>query len=204
MVNIVNESEIKDILPSYDQTIQYPDYDRGLIMRSDIEVMLRLLKSTNSKSLLEIGTWLGKTTKILSLYLDKVYTLDIDRESTDLSKITKGQIGELLYHKDIGSSCFDRKNVIQFYGDSASEKVIKMVKNGIGKHVDSCFIDGNHTYEYCLSDTNNMLSMVKHSGLMMWHDVKEEDGNGVIDVLNSFPFTVYSIKDTWIGFTINV
>lgn len=203
MLKNIPESKIIDILPNYDISLQFPDYDRGLILRSDMEVMLRLLSVTNSKSLFEFGTWAGKTTRILSYYVEQVYTIDIDKESTDLSTLSEGQIGELLNHNDIGNCCKDRDNIKQFYGNCYDPEVIKYVRDSIGRQVDSCFIDANHSYEYVLANTLQAQAMVKTGGLIMWHDVKDEPQIEVKKAIESLNFMVYHIEGTWIGFYIN-
>jgi hypothetical protein len=203
MIKTILESEIINILSNYDPSLQFPDYDRGLILRSDMEVMLRLLKATNSKTIFEFGTWANKTTKILSYYIEEIYTLDIDKESTDVSTLSEGQIGELLNHNDIGNCCKDKNNVKQFYGDSGVVEVMKDVRNYIGKQVDSCFVDANHSYKYVLTDTLQALAIVKPNGLIIWHDIKDEEGIGIIKALSILPFIVYHVEGTWIGFYIN-
>ena len=203
MPKTISEFEIINIIPDYDTTIQYPDYERGLILRSDMEVMLRLLRATHSKNIFEFGTWAGKTTRILSLYLDYVYTLDIDKESADLSELSKDQIMELSNHNDIGHWYKGRDNIKQFYGNCYDADVMKFVRNSIGKQVDSCFIDANHNFVPVLSDSLQARAMVKSGGLIMWHDVKDDPSVGVIKALEMLPFTVYHVDGSWIGFCIN-
>lgn len=205
MIKEIKESEIVNIIPTYNIDLQFPEHNRGLVSLLEMNVMLRLLDSINANSLFEFGTWAGKTTRTFSLYVEKVYTIDIDKETADLSTLVKGQWGELSNHNDIGFYHKDRDNVVQFYGDSSLVDVMQNIRNTIGKQVDSCFIDANHRYEYVLSNTLQAFAMVKSGGLVIWHDVKDDSVGemGVIKALNTFDIAVYNIEGTWIGFSVN-
>jgi predicted O-methyltransferase YrrM len=202
MLKTITESEIIKYVPSYDLILQIPDHDRGLILRSDLEVMLRLLIATGAKNIFEFGTWAGKTTRILSLYLDRVYTLDIPKEIAELSELPEGQIGELSSHDDIGYFHKDRDNIIQFYGDSGDRETMRKIGFCVHEKLDAVFIDGNHSRKYIVLDTVNALKMTKKGGLIMWHDVKDDEGIDVKQVLEELSFDVWHVEGTWIGFCV--
>ena len=202
MLKTIKESDINNYIPSYSMTLQFPDYDRGLILRSDLEVMLRLLVATGAKNIFEFGTWAGLTTRILSLYLDKIYTLDIPKEIAELSELPEGQIGELSSHDDIGAFHKDRNNIVQFYGDSGNRETMREIGFSIYEKLDAVFIDGNHSRKYIVLDTVNALKMVKPGGLIMWHDVKDDEGIDVNSVLEELSFDVWHVEETWIGFCV--
>jgi len=213
MIVEIKESDIGDIITGYDPSLPVTDYSTdgkdghfgyGLTGKFDVDVILRLLKACNCKNIFEFGTWLGRTTRILALNLDHVYTLDIPQEDAVKAGFERyQQFGEIPLRDWIGFASKDMPNVTQFYGDSGLIEVMKTVCNGIGKQVDSCFIDADHSYKYVIVNTNQALTMVKRGGLIIWHDVKEDGVVQVIPALKLFSFTVYHVEGTWIGFAIN-
>ena len=46
------------------------------------------------------------------------------------------------------------------------------------------FVDGSHSYEYVLSDTEAAWKMVKPGGLILWHDYDSRWWPGVTRALN--------------------
>jgi hypothetical protein len=46
------------------------------------------------------------------------------------------------------------------------------------------FVDGSHSYEYVLSDTEAAWKMVKSGGLILWHDYDSRWWPGVTRALN--------------------
>lgn len=214
MIIEIDETEISNIIPSYQISLEFPDYaleqcedgkcGYGLAFKNDIDVILKLGKSIQAQSIFEFGTWLGKTTRILALNFEQIYTLDCPREyAIEHGLDNFGQLHEMPDLASIGYVCKEMDNVQQFIGDSANIDVIRNFRNTINKQVDLTFIDGRHTYEYVLSDTFTAIGITRHKGLLVWHDVKEDDSINVLRALSILPFDVFHVKDTWIGFCIN-
>lgn len=214
MIQDINEADINKIIQGYDHRLEIEDYKSpdpadghfgyGLTGKFDIDVILRLLKATNSRDIFEFGTWLGRTTRILALNLDHVYTIDIPQEDAiEVGFQKHQQFNEIPPRDWIGFASMEMDNVTQFYGDAGLVSVMNDVKSSIGRELDSCFIDYDHSYLYTLSATMQAIDMVKGGGIIIWHDIKVDHAIGVSDALSILPFTVYHILNTWVGFYIN-
>lgn len=217
MIQEINEWDVSKIIPGYDHLLEVPDYTSkdlsdntqgyGLTGKFDIDVILRLLHYTNTKSIFEFGTWFGRTTRILSLHCDNVYTIDIDRDSIDISRLPEIQLKELSPREWIGDCYRNSPNlngIHQFYGDSTDINIINNFRSIVGK-VDACFVDANHNYCPVLCDSWTAKSITKPGGIMIWHDVRNGSLElGVDAALEALPFTIYHILNTWVGFYINV
>lgn len=208
MITLINESSISNLLPSYFMH-KYPDFASeqcddgkcglGLTLPIDVDLILRLGSAINAKTIFEFGTWCGRTTRILSRYFDHVYTLDCPKEyAIEHGLDNFGQLHEMLDKESIGFACRELDNVTQFYGDSADINTIREIRNSGHLPIDIAFIDGRHTYEYVICDTITALGL--NTKMIIWHDVKEDDAIGVIPALNTMPFNVYRIQDSWVGF----
>jgi hypothetical protein len=203
----IDEEEIINVLPLYNQSLEFPKYEYGLTGDFDINKMLRLIIATNSKSIFEFGTWFGRTTKILAGYIDDVWTIDICKEEVNLNTLPQVQIQELCIRDQIGECYRDSPNINrihQLYGDTNKIGTIQKMRNAVPNKVDSCFVDANHNYCPVLCDSFTAMSITKKGGLLMWHDVK--NGNlecGVDPALDILPLQIYHINHSWMGFAIN-
>lgn len=80
----------------------------------------------------------------------------------------------------------------QVYGDSA-----KINFQDLGGPFDIAFIDGCHAYEYVVSDTKNVIPVVRPGGLLIWHDYCNHEGvaRGVDELKNDPRFaSIYAIE----------
>ncbi|MBL8012699.1 MAG: class I SAM-dependent methyltransferase, partial [Candidatus Omnitrophica bacterium] len=64
--------------------------------------------------------------------------------------------------------------------------------------IDLVFIDGNHSYEFVKSDTENALEMLSEKGVIIWHDYDYIIHKDVFRYLNKLAKThkIYSIPHT--------
>ena len=69
--------------------------------------------------------------------------------------------------------------IVQLYGDSGTFDF-----SPYSGHVDLMFVDGAHSYEYVLSDSDAAHRMVKPGGLILWHDYDSRWFPGVTRALN--------------------
>jgi len=203
----IDEQDIIKIIPNYNIDLEFPKYEYGLTAEFDMRRILRLINAVDAKSIFEFGTWFGRTTKILSLYLDDVWTIDICKEEVNLDTLPQVQIQELCVKSQIGECYRDSPNLYrihQLYGDTNKIGTIQKMRDAIPNKVDSSFVDANHNYCPVLCDSFTAMSITKRGGLLIWHDVK--NGNlecGVDPALDILPLQVYHINHSWVGFAIN-
>lgn len=144
-----------DIINSNPQVIQQ--------VREELEDFLFLLHNNNIKNIIQIGLghW-ASTHFALSLLLDKVITIEYDKEHIDR------------YSSELCSDC---ENVVQ------SDSLTYHNSLDDNKH-DAVFIDGNHSYEYVKQDLDNYSKKVRSGGIIALHDVNfEGDRYGTPKVL---------------------
>ena len=144
-----------DIINSSPQVIQQ--------VREELQDFLLLLYKHNIKNIIQIGLghW-ASTHFALSLLLDKVITIEYDKEHIDR------------YSSELCSDCED---VIHsdslIYHDSLDDN-----------NYDAVFIDGNHSYEYVKKDLYNYSKKIRPGGIIALHDVNfEGDRYGTPKVL---------------------
>jgi len=149
-------------------------YRRQLASTLDLEelsALLAIVRYTNSKNILEIGTYDGSTTLNLAANLPedaRVVTVDLPPQSaadqtaitvpTEHRNKTKHVIGERFLQSP------HRSKIRQVFGDSAA---LDWTSLGL---FDIVFIDGCHFQEYVLSDTRNAFAVLRPGGLVVWHD----------------------------------
>ena len=149
------------------------DFADGSISDMELDYISRIVKGHDPKKIFEIGTFKGRTTLNLAANTKKdtiIYTLDLPE--TEMSKtrlriksgekkfIRKTRSGEHF----IGTKYENR--IIQIYSDSASFNYEPYLNK-----MDFVFIDGSHSYEDVINDTNIALKLLrKNKGIILWHD----------------------------------
>tara|TARA_R110002110_G_scaffold414950_1_gene646704 strand:- start:8268 stop:8927 length:660 start_codon:yes stop_codon:yes gene_type:complete len=133
-----------DIVNSHPQVTQQ--------VREELYDFLTLLSDNKVKNMLQVGLghW-GSTHFTLSLLLDKVTTIEYDKEFIER------------YRKEMDE---DFETII--HGDST------VVCDNITDTYDAVFIDGNHSYEYVKKDLENYWPKVKDGGIVALHDANFE------------------------------
>jgi Methyltransferase domain len=126
----------------------------------------------NPREILEIGTYMGHTTRQLAENLPNsaIHTVDLpesfspdkDPDRTmpkdDLHLVARRTVGR----EFLGQPC--ASHIIQHFGDSANWDFAKAGKPTF------FFIDGAHTYEYCKSDSEKCFALCGGKGVFLWHD----------------------------------
>lgn len=141
----------------------------GNVSEAELIAISRCVAVAAPRSILEIGTFDGRTTLALAANAPAdatVFTLDLPAdapaeltvESRDLSLIKESPRGDLF----AGSPFAPR--IHQILGDSATYDFGDLV-------IDLAFIDGAHSYEYALSDSRRVRAMLRGGrGTIIWHD----------------------------------
>jgi predicted O-methyltransferase YrrM len=141
----------------------YPE-DANRRRLRDGEVIGCACRNAGRSRILEIGTSLGETTKLMARNapMATIHTVNIPPE-----EISTG--GTLTTHapsrEEIGSSYRQAgfKNVEQIFANTATWEP------GM-KSIDVAFIDGCHDYRYVINDTKKVLRLCRPGSVILWHD----------------------------------
>lgn len=128
-------------------------------------------KASLYTKILEIGTYKGRTTRVLcDNTKGKVTTVDIDGHYEFYNSMID-HVGKMKVHIIRDTSC----NAFIFF------KTNKLF-------FDMIFIDGDHSYETVVQDINNASQVLKDGGLLCGHDFNETCGvkQAVIDLIPDY------------------
>lgn len=132
----------------------------GGSLPTDLMLLAGLAEGIKDCSYFEIGTWRGESTAMLSSRVKSCHTLCL----TDEEMRSRG-----MHEKTIQSHrMFSRelKNVTQLRGDSRNFDF-----GSLNMKFDLVFIDGDHHYDFILSDTRNVFRHLVHeNSVVVWHD----------------------------------
>ena len=158
----------------------------GNVTPEELVVLASFAKKFQPRRIFEIGTFDGRTS--LNLIANaapdaELYTLDLPKSaitSTELriktgdrKFIDKPSSGS----RFVGTSYAPR--IHQIYADSA-----KYDYSALHNSMDLIFVDGAHSYEYVMNDTEKVWPLLKNGkGIILWHDYGWHE---VILALNEF------------------
>ena len=117
-----------------------------------------LCRAMNFNTIFEIGTFVGRMTRIIAINSGKnakVYTLDLPQ------KLVPHDVGE--FYRDTDEA--DR--ITQLYGDSTFFDY-----SSWHDAIDFCWVDACHDFEFAYSDTLAAFKMVNDGGWIGWHDYR--------------------------------
>ena len=197
----LSPTPLKNIFPNIDNSkykiiIKDPfNRCRGSSIELDeLIVILEIAKYTNANKIIEVGTFNGNTAMNFALNVSasgKVVTLDLPPEGPDRLSKKKGRGVLAEFNKCQNFDDLHRKKITQVYGDSA-----KIDWTSLGGSFDLAFIDGDHSSHYVLSDTRNILSVLKPDGIVIWHDYEYKSVSSIIDKAVERGQSCYWIKGT--------
>ncbi len=144
----------------------------GTLPNQDTLALLSILVAEAPNQVLEIGTYMGHTTRRMAENLEKatIHTVDLpenfseeqDPEQNipkdDFHLITRRKVGREFK----GRPCASR--IKQHFADTARWDFRQ------AGHPTFFFIDGSHTYEYCRQDSESCLAICGGRGVFLWHD----------------------------------
>jgi len=167
----------------YRHIVNYVDIDGWLSINEAIE-LYNMAESLpmNSPVVVEIGSWLGKSTLVLAKGLKnkhspKLYCIDpFNADGDDPSAVIYAKrmdsieisLAEKFIHNMKKNHVFGIVETLQGYSYD--------FVNGFSKTIDLLFIDGNHEYEAVLRDFLDWSSLVKPQGIIAFHDVTKKKG----------------------------
>jgi hypothetical protein len=150
-------------------------YEDGMTRYRDALGVLSLLVAEQPSEVLEIGTYMGHTTRAMAenLELATIHTIDLPPDFSDnrhASNFPAKDDFHLIVQRIVGREFkgqpFENR-IVQHLGDTA---VIDFTQIGRPTFF---FIDGSHTYEYCKNDSEKCLSLCPQGGTFLWHDCNE-------------------------------
>ena len=137
----------------------------------------------NLNSVLELGTWGGHTTRILSYLFKKVITVDIPDEF-ERRILGPGNAADI--NKDRDNITY---TPLDLYRD-----------NWNFEQQDVVFIDAQHTYDTCELDVSNSLKLLSVGGYLVFDDLSNPmDNYGVRRVVNHYIDRGVLVADSFIG-----
>lgn len=156
--------------------------------------LLHLIRRYRPARFLEVGTHRGMTTKTIAEKFPKmeITTVDPGDRIPNVER-PRNQAGEYLPTVEVGVLCRDKSNVRQVIGSFSN-------LNWTGQQFEMIFIDGNHSYEAVLQDSQVALQLVTNPGVIVWHDVKNvRDVELALRQLKT-PRDICHIHNTWIAY----
>tara|TARA_Y100000310_G_C20320439_1_gene640489 strand:- start:30 stop:650 length:621 start_codon:yes stop_codon:yes gene_type:complete len=137
----------------------------------------------NLNSILELGTWGGHTTRILSYLFKKVITVDIPKDF-ERRILGPGQAADI--NKDRDNITY---TPLDLYHDVWNFE-----------QQDAVFIDAQHTYDTCRLDISNSLKLLSIGGYLVFDDFSNPmDNYGVRRIVNHYIESGVLVADKFIG-----
>lgn len=159
---VLGSTDIEDlVVGGGDSRIVGPYYARrtgGTGSLLELACLGYLLQNLHPQLVFEMGTFVGRTTRVLALNSPpdcQLVTLDLPAEQV------KHDIGMNYRRKSEAS------RVQQVYGDSRTFDFTPWYGQ-----CDFVWVDACHDYEYVVSDTQNALKLCRPGGWIGWHDYR--------------------------------
>jgi hypothetical protein len=137
----------------------------GSLPWCDVTALLSIAIERSPKTVVEIGTLHGNTTRLLAINLPNshIYTIDLpENEDPTAGGLEKDDL-HLIRSRRLGAefrSDPSIRNVTQLLGDTATMEF---------PSAEFFYIDGSHTYEYVKNDTQRAMS-ISEAKTIIWHD----------------------------------
>lgn len=173
----------------------------------DAKVLGTIICNLKPKRVLEIGTYTGHGTALISKNAPKghIFTINILPE-----EIILGQGG------DIVTAAIEKEKIGEYYREQKLKNITQIYANtatwepDIGI-IDVTFIDGCHDTEFVYSDTKKILKIMKSGSFIIWHDFNMDlilDYDHIDSVCKGIEKLyeegylegpLYHVKDSWMG-----
>lgn len=180
---VVSIAEVAGTRPGRVLPVEFAD---GNVSEVEIEYLARIAQHYAPERVFEIGTFNGRTAMHLAENTppsSRIFTLDLPKSAmaTTLLRIKSGE--RKFIDKDRPGELFRdtpyAAKITQLLGDSAQFDYAPY--NGT---MDLVFIDGSHSYEYVLNDTEVAFRLLRDGkGIIVWHDYGWKE---VIQALNEY------------------
>lgn len=171
----IPEIRLEEILGrrKVDVKLRVQAYEDGMMSSQEAMVLLSILAAEQPPEALEIGTFMGHTTRALAENLPGgiVHTVDLPPNFIPQQDPGSGPPKDdfhLIQQRVVGREFKGQaveSRIRQHFGDTA-----RMDFQELGRPT-FFFIDGSHTYEYCKLDSEKCFALCGGAGTFLWHDV---------------------------------
>lgn len=151
--------------------------------------MIEYIGGGEGTTMVEIGCYVGDSTKIFAENFRQVYCIDPWENGYDENDAASYQHDMAIIEAQFNVEVYEKyKNVVKFKGKS-----LDMIKHFDVIPIDVVYIDGLHTYDGVKEDINAWRHMLKEGCYICGHDYQRKF-QGVIDAVNEFkkPDKVFS------------
>ena len=188
-MNLIPEVKLEEILGERQPVIRVAMkcYENGMLPKEEIVALLSILVAEAPKEALEIGTFMGHTTRQMAENMPEgtLHTVDLPEDFSPGSdperRLPKDDL-HLIERRVVGREFKDQpcaSRIRQHFGDTAKWDFAEAGRPTF------FFIDGAHTYEYCKSDSEKCHAVCNGRGVFLWHDC--DDGHpGVVEFVNDW------------------
>ena len=173
-------------------------YEDGMLGAREAMALLSILVAEHPNEVLEIGTYMGHTTKQMAENLDAaiIHTVDLPEvfpvESNSGKNLPKDDF-HLIKRRRVGR---------EFKGHSCAQRIREHFADTATWNFREAgcptffFIDGSHTYEYCKSDSEKCFALCDGRGVFLWHDC-DHDHPGVVRFVSEWRRMGRDIRRIW-------
>jgi hypothetical protein len=154
-------------------TLRASKYEDGMLPSEQALALGALLVADQPRCVLEIGTYMGHTTRLMAENLPNaaIHTVDLPEShqadpSADAPGMPKDDfhlIAKRVVGREFRGTPLEGR-ITQHFADSATWDFRK------AGSPDFFFIDGAHTYEYCKSDSEKCYELGTAPATFVWHD----------------------------------
>lgn len=132
----------------------------GGSMPTDLLLLRLLCEKFDNCNYFEIGTWRGESAVNVIDVTSKCCTLNLSEKEMQTLNMKEAYINAQAFLSK------NDKRITHLYGDSKTFDF-----EGVHQKFDVIFIDGNHHYDYVLSDTQKVFQHLVHEdSIVVWHD----------------------------------
>ena len=151
----------------------------GNVTDRELIVLCGLVRAFKPKSIFELGTFDGRTTRNLTANTSddaRVWTIDLPRESIRNLAVPIHSHEQKYAEKTRSGEKYrgtpEEARIIQLYGDSGTYDFSKLYDT-----FDFVFVDASHAYQYVVNDSLIALKLLRRGGgTIAWHDYGRWDG----------------------------
>ena len=170
----IPEITVGEILGDRRPRIEMPviRYEQGMLSSDQVMIILALAVAERPREVLEIGTFMGYTTRALAENLPEatIHTVDLP-ESYEPGHDPNNGIPkddfQLIERRVVGREYKGgphESRIVQHFEDTA-----RWDFRSAGSPT-FFFIDGSHTYEYRRNDSEKCLALAEEPAVFLWHD----------------------------------
>lgn len=164
---------LKDITGDLQPVLLETQARDGNVTPEELNVLASLSAFFKPSRIFEIGTFDGRTS--LNLIANtgpdaELYTLDLPQSAITETALRIKTGDRKFIDKPVSGTLFHntpwQSRIHQIYGDSATWDYTPLHNS-----MDMIFVDGAHSYEYVLNDTEKVFPLLRNGkGVIIWHD----------------------------------